>query len=91
MTPNPVVAPVQVPAKHANAVQDYRNLGGALQDAAATMGDPDLKVAIARIVANSSLQNKLDLRDQVFAQRQHDAVALARAKSLLPPELFKGR
>jgi hypothetical protein len=91
MQPSPVVAPAQVPIKHANAVQDYRTLGNSLQDMAAEMGDLDIKVAIARIMANSSAQKKLDIADQVLAQRQHDAVALARAKQLLPAELFRGK
>jgi hypothetical protein len=88
MQPSPVVAPVQVPIKHANAVQDYRNLGNSLQSQAAAQSDPTLAVAIARIVASSSAQKKMDIADQVLSQRQHDAVALARAKLLLPPELF---
>jgi hypothetical protein len=90
MTPNPVVAPVQSPPKYAAAVQTYQTLGNTLQNEAQAAGDMGLKIAIARIMATSSAQQKVDIANHELAQRSHDAVALARAKQLLPPELFRG-
>ncbi len=87
----PDLPPIRHPLRWQAAGANYQALGGSLQNMAASENDLPLAITIARIMSTSSAQQKVDIANQEFAERQHDVLALARAKQLIPPELLKGK